>query len=229
MPIKAGWRDAFLALWYFSRSNKHYIQLSTTTSLASLLQCPHFRSSRPDLFCKKGFLKNFAKFIAFLCTGFSYEFHDILRNTYFRRTTPVTASGICTNKSAAEAWICLVSFYGGAKDFISTWVFLRRITFFIKIEMFWHRIFSIFQKQPPEVLLKSFAEFTGKQLKLLVSGLLVSGLRPATLLAKRISNRCFPVNFVKLLRTAFLQNTSGRLLLIFLLDHNLIPEKRLYI
>ena len=103
MPIKAGWRDAFLALWYFSRSNKHYIQLSTTTSLASLLQCPHFRSSRPDLFCKKGFLKNFAKFIAFLCTGFSYEFHDILRNTYFRRTPPVTASGICTNKSAAEA------------------------------------------------------------------------------------------------------------------------------
>ena len=138
--------------------------------------------------------------------------------------------------SSWGVWICLVSFYGGAKDFISTWVFLRRITFFIKIEMFWHRIFSIFQKQPPEVFLKilqnsqenNCARFS-LLMKLLVSGLLVSGLRPATLLKERISNRCFPVNFVKLLRTAFLQNTSGRLLLIFLLDHKLIPEKRLYI
>ena len=138
--------------------------------------------------------------------------------------------------SSWGVWICLVSFYGGAKDFISTCVFLRRITFFIKIEMFWHRIFSIFQKQPPEVFLKilqnsqenNCARFS-LLMKLLVSGLLVSGLRPATLLKERISNRCFPVNFVKLLRTAFLQNTSGRLLLIFLLDHKLIPEKRLCI
>ena len=37
------------------------------------------------------------------------------------------------NKSAAEAWICLVSFYGGAKDFIFTCIFLKIITFFIKI------------------------------------------------------------------------------------------------
>ena len=35
----------------------------------------------------------------------------------------------------------------------------------------------------------------------------------ATLLKKRLWHRCFPVNFVKLLRTPFLQNTSGRLLL----------------
>ena len=112
--------------------------------------------------------------------------------------------------SSWGVWICLVSFYGGAKDFISTWVFLRRITFFIKIEMFWHRIFSIFQKQPPELFLKilqnsqenNCARFS-LLMKLLVSGLLVSGLRPATLLKERISNWCFPVNFVKLLRTAF--------------------------
>ena len=37
--------------------------------------------------------------------------------------------------------------------------------------------------------------------------------RPATLLKKRLWHRCFPVNFVKFLRTPFLQNTSGRLLL----------------
>ena len=36
--------------------------------------------------------------------------------------------------------------------------------------------------------------------------------RPATLLKKRLWRRCFPVNFVKFLRTPFLQNTSGRLL-----------------
>ena len=37
----------------------------------------------------------------------------------------------------------------------------------------------------------------------------VAGLRAATLLRKRLWHRCFPVNFVKFLRTPFLQNTSG--------------------
>ena len=41
-----------------------------------------------------------------------------------------------------------------------------------------------------------------------------TGLRPATLLKKRLLHRSFPVNFVKFLRTPFLQNTSGRLLLL---------------
>ena len=39
------------------------------------------------------------------------------------------------------------------------------------------------------------------------------GLRPATLLKKRLWHRCFPMNFVEFLITPFLQNTSGRLLL----------------
>ena len=43
----------------------------------------------------------------------------------------------------------------------------------------------------------------------------IAGLRPATLLKKRLWYRCFPVNFVKFLRTPILQNTSGRLLLKF--------------
>ena len=38
------------------------------------------------------------------------------------------------------------------------------------------------------------------------------GLRPATLLTKKIWHKCFLVNFEKCLRTPFLQNTSGRLL-----------------
>ena len=51
----------------------------------------------------------------------------------------------------------------------------------------------LLQKQPPEVCCKK---------------------RPAILLKKRVWHRCFPVNFVKFLRTAFLGNTSGRLLLL---------------
>ena len=40
-----------------------------------------------------------------------------------------------------------------------------------------------------------------------------TGFRPATLLKERLWHRRFPVNFTKFLRTPFLQNTSGRLLL----------------
>ena len=43
------------------------------------------------------------------------------------------------------------------------------------------------------------------------------GPRPATLFKKRLWHRCFPVNFVKFLRTPFLQNTFGRLL--FTMEH----------
>ena len=39
--------------------------------------------------------------------------------------------------------------------------------------------------------------------------------RPATLLKKSLWYRCFHVNFAKFLRTPFLHNTSGRLLLLF--------------
>ena len=37
--------------------------------------------------------------------------------------------------------------------------------------------------------------------------------KSATLLKKRLWHRCFPANYVKFLKTPFLQNTSGRLLL----------------
>ena len=39
------------------------------------------------------------------------------------------------------------------------------------------------------------------------------GLRFATLLEKRLWHMCFPVSFVKFVRTPFLQNLSGRLLI----------------
>ena len=62
-------------------------------------------------------------------------------------------------------------------------------------------------------VLKTFTKFTGKHLCQSLFFNKAAGLRPATLLKKRLWHRCFPVNFVKFLRTRFLQNTSGRLLL----------------
>ena len=57
-------------------------------SLASLLKCPHFRSSRLELFCKKHALKNFAKLTGvYSGTGISCELCDILKNTFFAQNT----------------------------------------------------------------------------------------------------------------------------------------------
>ena len=61
---------------------------------------------------------------------------------------------------------------------------------------------------------RNFTKFTGKHLCQSLFFNKVAGLRPATLLKKRLWHRCFPVNFPKFLRTPFLQNTSGRLLLL---------------
>ena len=60
----------------------------------------------------------------------------------------------------------------------------------------------------PEVFCKkgalsNFAKFTGKHLCQSLFFNKVAGLRPATLLKKRLWHRCFPVNFAKFLRTPF--------------------------
>ena len=62
-------------------------------------------------------------------------------------------------------------------------------------------------------VLRNITKFTGKDLCQRLFFNKVAGLRPATLLEKSLWHRCFPVNFVKFLRTFFLQNTSGQLLL----------------
>ena len=51
-------------------------------------------------------------------------------------------------------------------------------------------------------VLRNFTKFTGKHL---CQGHFFN--RPATLLKKRLWHKCFSVNFVKFLRTPFLQNT----------------------
>ena len=58
-------------------------------------------------------------------------------------------------------------------------------------------------------VLRNFAKFTGKHLCQSLFFKKVAGLKPATLLKKRLGH----MNFAKVLRTPFLQNTSGRLLL----------------
>ena len=62
-------------------------------------------------------------------------------------------------------------------------------------------------------VLRNFTKFTRKYLCQILFFNKAAGLRPATLLKKRLWHRCFPVNVVEFLRTPLLQNTSGRLLL----------------
>ena len=84
------------------------------------------------------------------------------------------------------------------------------------------------QKQPLEVFNKKrcsqkFCKIHRKTPGTRVCFNKVAGLRPVTLLKKRLWHRHFPVNFLKFLRTHFLQNTSGRLLLPF---ENFIKQHR---
>ena len=50
-------------------------------------------------------------------------------------------------------------------------------------------------------VLRNFAKFTGKPLCQRLFLNKVAGLRPATLVKKRLRHRCFPVNFAMFLRT----------------------------
>ena len=58
-------------------------------------------------------------------------------------------------------------------------------------------------------VLRNFAKNTCAR----VSFLIKLQAKPATLLKKRLWHRCFSANYAKFLKTPFLQNTSGRLLL----------------
>ena len=64
-------------------------------------------------------------------------------------------------------------------------------------------------------ILKNFTKFTGKHLLQNLFFNKVAGLRPVTLLKKRLWYSCFLVNFAKFLRALFLQNTSGGCFWIF--------------
>ena len=63
-------------------------------------------------------------------------------------------------------------------------------------------------------VLRNFANFTGKHLCQSFFFNKVANLRPATLLKKRLWHMCFPVNFVKFLRTPLLTEHLRWLLLV---------------
>ena len=160
MPIKAGWRDASLTLRDFSRRKKHCIHLSTTRTIyfsCFVVAMSVFQKQLPEsCSVKKVFLKlsqnlqenthvrvSFWKKLQAWGLVFSCESCEILKNTFFFTEhlqrlllafarIEIPYSNTECNKSAAEAWICLVSFYG-AKDFIFTCIFLRKISFFINM------------------------------------------------------------------------------------------------
>ena len=118
------------------------LQQRQSISFASFLQCKHFKSSRSELLCKKSCLRPatlFKKRLWHRC--FPINFMKFLKTPFFTEhfqwlafaTLKIPYSNTLCNTSAAEAWICLVSFSGGVKDFIFKCIFLRIITFFIKI------------------------------------------------------------------------------------------------
>ena len=63
---------------------------------------------------------------------------------------------------------------------------------------------------------RNFATLTGKHL---CQSLFLVKLQTSSPAKMRLWHRCFPVNFAKFLRTPFLQSTSGRLLLLFVILH----------
>ena len=58
-------------------------------------------------------------------------------------------------------------------------------------------------------VLRNFAKFTGKHLRQSLFFNEVAGMRPAILLKKTLSHRCFPVNFAKFLEHLFPKKSSG--------------------
>ena len=59
------------------------------------------------------------------------------------------------------------------------------------------------QKQSSRGVLENFTKFTGKHLCQSLFFNKIAGLKPATLLKKRLWHRCFSVNFANILRTPF--------------------------
>ena len=63
-------------------------------------------------------------------------------------------------------------------------------------------------------VLENFTRFTRKHMCQSLFLNKVVGLRSVTLLRKRLRHRCFPVNFVKRLKTPTLKNISERLAMV---------------
>ena len=71
-------------------------------------------------------------------------------------------------------------------------------------------------------VLRNFTKLTGKHLRQSLFFNKVVGLRPATLLKRRLWHRCFPVNFEKFRRTPFFIEHLWRLLRSLKISNSLI-------
>ena len=75
-------------------------------------------------------------------------------------------------------------------------------------------------------VLKILTKFKGNQLCWSLFCDKVTSMRPATLFKKELQHMCFPVKFAKLLRTLFIQNTSGgRIKNFFTMEPNFYAPK----
>ena len=157
---------------------------------------------------------------------FYCQFCEISKNTFFYRTPPVAASEKCLetvfvfsvavrgyrfNRGTLrlEENEQLACYFSWGRIFL-TCLSLKPVGWMrIKLFRSCNRRCSI-----KKGVLKNFAKCTGKHLHQSLFFFKVAALRPATLLKKRLWHGGFPVNFANFSRTPFLQNTSGRLLLI---------------
>ena len=134
----------------------------------------------------------------------------VLVGKYFSDVTGFCNSDLCLENNLAiyEKWKMFTGYYIWIAKRISR--FKISITFSIP----WHRRRSCHRScSVKKGVLRNFAKFKGKHLCRSLFFNKVAGLRPATLLKKRLWHRFFAVNFKKFLRTPFLQKTSRRLLL----------------
>ena len=135
---------------------------------------------------------------------FSCEFCKILRTPFFYKTPPVAASLYCVSKIINRSFLLAKMIYLWYKILVDE---IRYCCRPIKV-----------QKQPPEVFCKkgcseNFFEFHKKTPVLESLFNKVAGLRTWNVIKKTLQHSCFPVSFVKFLRTPILKNFCERLLL----------------
>ena len=107
----------------------------------------------------------------------SQEFYQTL-------TEKVLKLCVCQNH-----FLSIPYFDEGVKSNIAFTVFYTSFTISSRSS---HRICSV-----RKVVLRNFAKFIGKHLFQSLFFNKIAGIRPATLLKKRLWHRCFPVNFAK--------------------------------
>ena len=144
--------------------------------------------SRPGVFCKKGVLRNLTKFTGkHQCQTCGLSPATSLKRRHWHRCFPMNFIKLLRTPFLKEhlRWLLL-------KVCLETWTLQDRSS---------HRTCSV-----REGVCRNFA---GKHLCQSPFFDKAAGFRSANLLKKGPWHTCFPVNFVKFLRTPFSQNTSG--------------------